>query len=180
MVLMSVIVGYIFKDIFVVHKKKTVYEPLDQFKKKSLVSDSFWFSVAVTAPAILFHELGHKFVAMAFGLSAVFKAAYTWMFFGIILKMFTGVIFFVPAFVEINGSTSPLQFSIIAFSGPFVNLILWLLTAYVYKYVKVDKKYLPLLIITSKINMLLFVFNMLPIPGFDGFKVYSGILSAFF
>lgn len=181
-VLMSLIVGYILMDIFQA-RKKTAYEPLEHFGKRFDMS-KLWFSVLVTAPAIILHELGHKFVAMSFGMSAVFKAAYTWLGFGAILKLLnTGIIFFVPAFVEITGgaaNVSPWQFSLVAFSGPGVNLVIWLVTAYVYKNYKIPQKYMPALVITSKINMLLFIFNMLPIPGFDGWKVYGGLLQTFF
>lgn len=181
-VLMSVIVGFILKDLFM-PRKKTVYEPLDQFKSgKVWAVQGLWLSIIVTAPAIILHEFGHKFMAISFGMSAVFKAAYTWLGIGFILKLFTGFIFFVPAYVEITNiaNASPLQLSIVAFAGPAVNLILWLSTLFLYQNVKINPKYLPFVILTSKINMLLFVFNMLPIPGFDGFKVYSGILQTLF
>jgi Zn-dependent protease len=35
------------------------------------------------------------------------------------------------------------------------------------------------LVITSKINMFLFIFNMIPIPGFDGFQIISNIIRVF-
>ncbi|MBW3003585.1 M50 family metallopeptidase [Candidatus Woesearchaeota archaeon] len=175
-VAMSFIVGFILKDIFMPHKRATVYEPLDQFKKK-WTSHGLLFATLVTAPAIILHELGHKFLAMHFGMAAVFKAAYTWLGIGFLLKLFTGFIFFVPAYVEITNvaNATPLQFSLVAFAGPAVNLVLWLTTWFVYTRYKIKQKYMPFLVLTSKINMLLFIFNMLPIPGFDGFKVYSGI-----
>jgi Zn-dependent protease len=183
-VLMSLIVGYILKDIFQFKRKRTAYEPLDEYRKPKRGLKGLWFSILVTAPAIILHEFGHKYVAMGFGMTAVFKAAYTWLGIGAILKLLnTGIIFFVPAFVQITGGlndVAPWQFSIVAFAGPAVNLVIWLVTAYIYKNYDIDKKYMPALVITSKINMLLYIFNMLPIPGFDGWKVYSGIFQTFF
>ena len=41
------------------------------------------------------------------------------------------------------------------------------------------KKFNPALLLTSRINMFLFIFNMLPIPGFDGSKVFTGLIQAF-
>jgi Zn-dependent protease len=70
-----------------------------------------------------------------------------------------------------------------AFAGPAVNLVLFLATFLLLKsrsFVKNNKKYVPLLFITSRINIFLFIFNMLPIPMFDGWKVYSGLIGAFF
>jgi len=119
---------------------------------------------------------------MGFGLQAVFNAAYGWLGFGLLLKLLNvGFIFFVPAYVSINGIGSPLVFSTIAFAGPFMNLILWLGAAYALKQKKlVKEKYLPFVYLTKQINMFLFIFNMLPIPGFDGFKVYQGLFQLIF
>ncbi len=126
MAAMSLIVGFLLKDLFVPRKIRTVYEPLDDLKARRLLQfQGLGFSIAATAPAIILHELGHKFMAMYFGMTAVFKAAYGWMFLGLILKMMTGFIFFVPAYVQISGgNTTPLQFSAVAFAGPAVNLVL--------------------------------------------------------
>lgn len=138
----------------------------------------FKFAVYITAPAIILHEFGHKFVAVAFGLEATFHAAYLWLGFGLLLALMqTGILFFVPAYVSIPNAANinPGIFAIVAFAGPLMNLILWLGSWWVLKKGKFNRKYLPILMITKKINMFLFIFNMLPIPGFDGLKVYSGI-----
>ncbi|MBC8444116.1 site-2 protease family protein, partial [Candidatus Woesearchaeota archaeon] len=42
----------------------------------------------------------------------------------------------------------------------------------------IKKRYIPFLILTKKINLFLFIFNMLPIPFFDGGHFFSSILSA--
>jgi len=39
---------------------------------------------------------------------------------------------------------------------------------------------MPLIYFTKYINGFLFIVNMLPIPGLDGFWVYTGLVSAFF
>ncbi|MBW3015343.1 hypothetical protein KY330_02900 [Candidatus Woesearchaeota archaeon] len=177
-ILMSLFVGYILKDIFKFRTKTSrVYEPLEEYKQHDL--SGLKLAIIVTAPAIILHEFGHKFLAIAFGMQAEFHAAYTWLIVGLILKMLnTGIIFFVPAYISITGgaNVTALQYSLVAFAGPVVNLILWLGTRYYIKHFKTKEKYLPALVFTSRINMLLFIFNMLPIPGFDGWKVYSGII----
>ena len=85
----------------------------------------------------------------------------------------------VPAYVSIFGDGTALQYSLIAFAGPFVNLFLWIGSLIILKTMKIKHRYIPLLVLTSRINMFLFIFNMIPIPGFDGYKVFSGLLSIF-
>lgn len=176
-VIMTLIVGYVFSGLF----KRPVgedYDPLKHFKARFDFRD-IKFAILVTAPAIILHELGHKFVALGFGLEAQFQAAWFFLFLALVLKFMNfGFIFIVPAFVAILGSATPLEFGLIAFAGPAVNLILWLGATFALKN-NLFRKYTPALAFTSKINMFLFIFNMLPIPGFDGSKVFTGLIGAF-
>ena len=179
MVAMTLVVGYIFSGLF----KKPVQEDYDPLKqiKQGVFSDDFKFAVIVAAPAIILHELGHKFVALSFGLEAVFQAAWFFLMLALLMKLMNfGFIFIVPAYVSIIGRATPLESSLIAFSGPAVNLILWLFALLALKKNFFPKKYNTALLLTSKINMFLFIFNMLPIPGFDGSKVFLGLVQAFF
>jgi len=178
-VVMTAVVGYIFSGLF----KRPVeesYEPLKHFKAGFDFED-FKFAVLITAPAIILHELGHKFVALGYGLEAHFQAAWFFLGLALILKLMNfGFIFIVPAFVSIIGRATPLEFGLIAFAGPAVNLALWLFAAFALKKNLFARKYNPALALTSKINMFLFIFNILPIPGFDGSKVFTGLIQAFF
>jgi len=192
-VLMTLIIGFMFKDFFKSPKQYT--DPLDYYrskKNKSFLSKYFnsetledmKFSMMVVAPAIIFHEFGHKIVAMLFGLNATFHAAYSWLFFGLILKYLLGFVFVVPAFISVSGTAVPfLGISninvisvLISFAGPLVNATIYLVMLYLEKNKLVHRKHNKLLILTKRINGFLFIFNMLPIPGFDGFKVYAGLI----
>jgi Zn-dependent protease len=135
----------------------------------------------VTGPAIILHELAHKIAAMSFGFTATFHAAYFWLILGLVLKFMNfGFIFFVPAYVSISGLMTPLQNMIISGAGPFTNLALWLGSeALLRTNLAKKRKMHVVLYLTSKINMFLFIFNMLPILGFDGSKFFSGIFSLF-
>lgn len=176
-VMMSLIVGYIFSDFLARFRRHTLYEPLRSYATR-IDWENLKFAALVTAPAIILHELGHKFMALAFGMGATFHAAYPWLGIGILLKMIgTGFIFFVPAYVSIIGTGTPLQYSLIAAAGPLVNMVLWLSSSFALKAKLVKRKYMPLVFLTARINMFLFIFNMLPIPGFDGSKVFSGLAS---
>lgn len=183
LVLMTFFVGYIFSGIIPVRRES--YDPLVHYKK-GFDFEGLKFAILATAPAIILHELAHKFVALGFGLNAVFFAFYRNSF-TLMLGVFTiiskltgfGFMFFVPGFVGISGNGTNLQFASTAFAGPLVNLILWLGSLYMLKTGKYKKKYYLLLLLTSRINMFLFILNMLPIPGFDGYKVFSGLIRAF-
>jgi len=179
MILMTAIVGYIFSDML--RKPATRdYDPLKEYGT-SLNLQNFWFAASVTVPAILFHELGHKFLALSFGMSATFKAAYMFLLIGLVLKMMNfPLIFVVPAYVSILGSGTLLQHALIAFAGPGVNLFLWLAAKIIAEKKLISKRHLPFVLLTSKINMFLFIFNMLPIPGFDGNTVLLGLFRYFF
>jgi Zn-dependent protease len=188
-VIMTLAVGFIFKDIFAPRRpvlNPDNYDPVAHYRGLGRKYDlgGFIFGMMVAAPAVLFHELGHKLVAISYGMSAEFHAAYFWLALGVILKLLNfGFIFFVPAYVSIIGSSTPFASAMTAFAGPAVNLALFLITFLLLKsrsFVKNNKKYVPLLFITSRINIFLFIFNMLPIPMFDGWKVYSGLIGAFF
>ena len=176
---MTLVVGYLFTDIF----KKPVeedYEPLTHFKAGFDI-ENFKFAILVAAPAIILHEMGHKFAALSFGLEAHFEAAWLFLALALIMKLMNfGFIFIVPAYTSIFGIATPLEESFIAFAGPGVNLILWIFAWFALKKNLLPKKYNIALALTSRINMFLFIFNMLPIPSFDGSKVLLGLVKAFF
>jgi len=170
-IFMSFIVGYIFSDFFVQGKIRKVFD-----------IRAILFAAAVTAPAIILHELSHKFAAMSFGLSATFHAAYPWLMVGVILKALSpGFIFFVPAYVLIHGTSTPLTQTVVSVAGPLMNLVLFLI-AWAVLALKIIKNSTGILFlkITRRINGFLFVFNMIPIPGFDGFQFFSGLYKLVF
>lgn len=186
-IILSVVVGWIFKDMFNTKKFKT---PEDYIKASGFAKkfdwDSFWFAVALVAPSIIFHELGHKLSAMAFGLNATFHAAWLWLGLGILMKLIGGFVFFVPAFVAISGSAPAWVFGVTAFSGPLVNFILFGIAKVVpwFKQTqlkhRLKKKEVYFWVLLAKINLFLGIFNLIPIPGFDGYQVIRALLSTFF
>ncbi|MEM4336786.1 MAG: hypothetical protein QXG86_02160 [Candidatus Woesearchaeota archaeon] len=168
--LMSLIVGYIFSDIF----RKDFKRVIDL--------RAILIAASITVPAIALHELAHKFTAIAFNLQATFHAAYPWLMIGVVLKALNaGFIFFVPAYVSITGTSTPLTQSIVAVSGPLMNLLLFLVSLVVLKLnILKNKNHIFIAVVSKKINGFLFVLNILPIPGFDGFHFFSGIIKTFF
>lgn len=152
---------------------------MDSFRKPDSAFDSFanrlLFSVMIAAPAVVFHEFGHKFVALALGYQAVFHAAYLWLGVGILLKLISfPILFVVPAYVSIIGPAG-LPAAWVALAGPLINAVLWLGAWSALKLGTYSKNTEAVLYYTQTINMFLFIFNMLPIPGFDGYNFFRNI-----
>jgi len=180
------LVGFLFMEAF--KAPKTEGDELSRYlKKRSRFNwDDFWFAAMVAAPAVLLHELGHKITAISFGYQATFHAFYansTTLFLGlfaIAMKLLNfGILFLVPGFVSITGGSgggiSYIHSGLIAFAGPGVNLLLFLIAFIVVKTQKLSIKKIHFWVLTKNINLFLFIFNLLPIPGFDGFTVFSSL-----
>ncbi len=169
LLIMSFVIGWIFSDFF---KKFSLlegtYNPYFDF-------NSIIKGMLVVAPGIVFHELMHKFTAMAFGASATFHISGFGLFLGVVLKLIgSPFVIFAPGYVGIIGRLLPWQSAIIAFAGPLANLIVWFVSK---KMIDIDKpKRRVYWAFSAKINIFLFFFNLLPIPPFDGFQVLSGIV----
>lgn len=178
MILMVLVVGFIFMSTY---KPKKDVDIIDKYltKAKGFDWSAFFFAAMVTAPAIILHELGHKITALSFGHEATFHAAYLWLLIALVLKLINfPIIFFVPAYVSISAGASVEQSSLIAFMGPGINLTLFLIALIILKLnssKKMSTKSFQFWTLTKNINLFLLIFNLLPIPGFDGYTVFSGI-----
>ncbi|MEM4755571.1 MAG: M50 family metallopeptidase [Candidatus Woesearchaeota archaeon] len=188
--LMTFLVGFIFSGFFKKEPqtREEVYASYE--KPRSWIDwDALLFAAMITAPAILLHELGHKIAALGFGMVATFHAAYLWLFLGVVLKLLQfPFIFFVPAYVswgcssavcQASLSANPWIGSIIAIAGPLVNLLLWFGAWAYLRWGKPKRKWIQALVLTKRINLFLFVFNMLPLPPFDGFHFFAGLWHTF-
>tara|TARA_Y100000034_G_scaffold20219_2_gene23047 strand:+ start:11596 stop:12198 length:603 start_codon:yes stop_codon:yes gene_type:complete len=185
-VIISLAIGYIFKDFIKVKHHAKYHEDPIKFYQQNVKLSNFKMAVMITAPTIILHELGHKFMAISFGMIAQLKAAYGFLGLGVLLKLLNfGFIFFVPAYVSWGCPSqecvlvlqqNPWIGSLIAFAGPLLNGILWLICYFAIKSSYIKPKYKPMIGLTKRINGFLFVFNLLPIPMFDGWHVVSGLV----
>lgn len=139
------------------------------------------FAMLVTAPAIILHELAHKFVGLALGYSAMFHIWWVGLGFGVFLRVIgSPFLILAPGYVSVPLSTTPLELSVIAFAGPFINLILFGVALCVLRFKRrLKRKEFIFWHLTKLINIWLFIFNMLPIPPLDGSKVYAGLFGLF-
>ena len=196
---MSFVIGLIFSDFFsrynrqgigkVKKRREEEYDPIKHYSGNlnlgplSVNWDDMKLAIIVIAPAIILHELGHKFTALAFGASATFHISYLFLGIALLLKvMRSPFIFLVPAFVAYSSiNITPLQSSMIAFAGPAVNFAIFGITTLILKFAKkLDRKTILILGLTSKVNLFLGLFNMIPIRPFDGGHVVAGLIQTFF
>jgi len=171
-IILVAVVGFIFMGLFV-RRPKTVY---DMMHPKKFDFRDFKFAALVAAPGIVLHELAHKFVAMGFGYSATFTIWPIGLIIGIILKLIgSPFILLAPGYVQIPMITDAVIYRLIAFAGPAVNLILWIVSIIVLKnVVNMSRKQVAFWSLTKTINMILFFFNMIPFGPLDGAKVLFG------
>ncbi|RLE38282.1 hypothetical protein DRJ17_04425 [Candidatus Woesearchaeota archaeon] len=171
-IIMALVLGYVFMMFFNVPRKD--YDPLT-----NVGFDWYGFKIAIVviAPAIILHELAHKFVAIGFGISATFYAAYGFLLLAILLRYFRfPFLFFVPGYVAYTPIEAIAPSLLVPVAGPLVHLFFFIGCLVLIKNVKFGKmifktKYnnvLPILHLIKYVNLFLFVLNMLPIPGFDG------------
>jgi len=174
MVIMSIVLGFIFSDFI----GRPSADPLDAYKRNR------WRNLKVAAliagPAVVLHELAHKLFAMAFGAQATLYAPYGWYIIAVALKLIGfPFIILVGAFVA-HTPLPPLESAIVAISGPAVNFLLWGLAILAVKAKKIPPKYLPYAVPFARLNLILGIFNMIPLPGLDGFSFFAGLFQALF
>lgn len=168
------VIGFIFTGLFPI-KTRTIYNYLHP---KIFDFQDFKFAIIITAPAIVLHELSHKFTAMAFGFDATFEIFPLGLMLGIFLKLIhSPFLIIAPGYViPASGLVQhQIAYRLVAFAGPLTNLLLWLIATLILKYkTKIKRKTTILLYLSKKINIFLFLFNMIPFGPFDGAKVFFG------
>ncbi|MBT3691442.1 M50 family metallopeptidase [Candidatus Woesearchaeota archaeon] len=171
----SLALGIIFMGLFS-RKPKNVY---DMMHKKRFKWEDLRFAIIIAAPAVVLHELAHKFVAMGFGYTASFEIFYWGLGIGLLLRLFNSPFLIIaPGYVTIGQAalSNPLAYKLIAFAGPLINLVLWFVAFIIIKTKREELSHgaLSFWLMTRNINLMLFIFNMIPFGPFDGAKVFFG------
>lgn len=134
----------------------------------------FIFSLIAVALGFILHELGHRSVARRFGCYSEYKMWTSGLILAIVLSFF-GFVFAAPGAVVIHpridlwGRMVPLtkkKSGIISIAGSIMNISLSILFLSLYIIYR-----LPVFYYGSKINAWLSIFNLIPLPLLDGFKV---------
>ena len=155
-----------------------------------LYSNGDYSNVALIFPVVMigvgagfiFHELGHKFVAMHYGYYAEYELWPTGLLIALVSSFF-GFIFAAPGAVVIfsNGMEEKTN-GIISIAGPIVNIILGLIFFLIlgslgsfgdFIYTEMGAILYLICVLGTRINFFLAAFNLLPIPPLDGSKVMS-------
>jgi Zn-dependent protease len=173
-IILSGAIGFIFTGIFV-RRPRTIY---DRMHPKNIKFEDFKFATMVAAPAIILHELAHKFVAMGFGVEATFELFPFGLILGIFLKLISSPFLIIaPGYVTIGSEifANAFAYRLIAFAGPLTNLLLWGVSKGILKKAKkLNTTQKAALMMSKRLNILLFFFNMIPLGPFDGAKVFFG------
>lgn len=170
LIILTIALGYIFSGFI---RSPDHY----RFPRKMFDWKDIKYSMLIAAPAVILHELFHKFAALAFGLEATFHIWPTGLGLAVFLKLISSPFLIIaPGYVAISQAT-PIQMTITAAAGPFANLILFLGAAYILNNAKkLTRRQAVTLYLTKKINLLLLIFNLIPIPPLDGSKVLFGLI----
>ena len=167
-------IGYILSGFI----KKPVKNSIEYIPKSRIFNwEDVKYAAMITAPAVILHELAHKFTALSYGYPAYYQMIWWGLGIGIVLRLVgSRFIFFIPGAVFIAPAVInfPMTYAVIAFAGPAVNLSLFIASWYLLK-INAFPKWTHALYISKLINLWLFIFNMLPIPPLDGSKVYYGL-----
>ena len=152
-----------------------------------LYSNGDYSNVTIIFPVVMigvglgfiFHELGHKFVAMHYGYYAEYELWPTGLLIALASSFF-GFIFAAPGAVVIysNGMEKKTN-GIISIAGPIVNIILGLIFFGIllmlgdFIYTEAGAIVYLICVLGTRINFFLAAFNLLPIPPLDGSKVLA-------
>lgn len=162
--------GYIFSGF--IRKPRSMLEALTQ---KRFNWDDLKYAAIIVSPAVIFHELAHKGVGLFFGFDSILQISSFGLGLGVFLRYLgSPIIFFVPAYVTSSvAATHPAQFAILALAGPATNFVLYWVSEGAFLLRKWPK-WNHAFMVSKKINLWLFIFNMIPIGIFDGAKVLHG------
>lgn len=134
---------------------------------------SYFFAYALALlTAFIFHELGHKFAAIALGYHAEYRAWSYGLLFALTLAIVTNgaFVFAAPGAVYVFGTPNRRDDGLISLAGPLMNLVVAIITLVL---IPVLPHYASVLFFIFRVNTFLGFFNMLPVPPLDGSKILA-------
>ncbi|MDI9644452.1 MAG: hypothetical protein QFX35_04440 [Candidatus Verstraetearchaeota archaeon] len=141
----------------------------------------FLFSGTSAGLGFLLHELAHRSAARRYGCYAYYNVWLLGIILALIMAVITrgsvifaalGAVYIVPMMTAPSLDIGAMKkaYGIISLSGPSMNL---LLAAFFYALSFLGGIFAPLGAYGIRINLWLAAFNLIPIPPFDGYKVFS-------
>ena len=134
--------------------------------------------------ALVFHEFSHAWVANKLGdPTARYSGRLTLNPmahldpFGTLMILFVGFGWAKPVPVDTRYLSNPrVDMMKIAFAGPAANLLLAFIGGTIIRSGFVGGSILSMIFLFTQINIMLAVFNMIPIPPLDGSQIFSGLM----
>ena len=134
--------------------------------------------------ALVFHEFAHGWVANKLGDPTAKYAGRLTLnpiahldMFGSLMILFVGFGWAKPVPVDSRYLANPrTDMMKIAFAGPAANLLLAFITGILIRATGYLGPFTTMMIMFTQINIMLAVFNMIPIPPLDGSQIFSGIM----
>jgi Zn-dependent protease len=157
---------------------------LSNFLTVSQIDNAIWLGLVVVVSFML-HELSHKIVAQMYSLWAEFRMTFSGVLLTLI-SILSPLKFLLPGAVMITGPTDWHSVGKTSLSGPLVNLLFGASLfglSFMFQNVYFQSLFSQvnlhhILVIGASINADLGLFNMLPLPPFDGSKVIKWSLPA--
>ena len=142
----------------------------------------FFLIVLVVVFSICLHEFCHAYAALLLGDSTAADRGHLTLnplkqmgFMSIVMFLFIGIAW---GGVPVNPYNLTKRGRILtALAGPLMNFVLFVLAILIYPLLALFTPAPPLLIsyvfVAGVYNLILFIFNMLPVPGLDGWNILS-------
>ena len=140
--------------------------------------------IPVLVFALVFHEFSHAWVANQLGDPTAKNAGRLTLnplahldIFGSLMILFVGFGWAKPVPVDSRHLSNPrIDMMKIAFAGPASNLLLALISGTIIRATGYMGALTTMLVMFTQINIMLAVFNMIPIPPLDGSQIFSGLM----
>ncbi len=129
----------------------------------------FGISLALVVVSFLFHEFGHKFVAQKAGMWSEYRMFPAGLGISLVMSYF-GFLFAAPGAVYISGNMDDRTNGRISIAGPAVNVVFAAIALACCMAFNGSPAVIFFYLLAS-LNSFLAVFNLLPIPPFDGSKI---------
>ena len=122
--------------------------------------------------SFLFHEFGHKFLAQRYNAWSEFRAYPYGLVMALVISMF-GFLFAAPGAVYIRGSIDKDSYGKISLAGPAVNFTISAIAIVIVLSLTPGTLVFVIFSMLAYLNAFLGLFNMIPIPPFDGSKIVA-------